>query len=325
MPATIAATNDNNFGAFKEARRAEQAGKPLPNVPVKAEAEASAPPPAPTSPEVGEKTAEPTPEARELSKRQQKQNDAIREAVDRATADLRAENERLKAAQKPASEPAKPPTPDQPEYKRIVAMPNAPKLADFDSVEEHAAAMALFVDDQREQARAAKEATERATSEVTKTIETFQGQITQAGGKAFLDKLIPEVQQLQPVEALHARGAGDQVGPLNVLTSAIVKSARAPQLLQYFSDHPDALDTVKACATVGDVYRALGTVEAKLDAPSPAAPAPKTITSASQPVTTLSTARSAAPADAEHAAIEQNDFRAFKAIQLEKRRAAQRA
>lgn len=309
--ASVAAVEKQDFGAFRQAEKAERAGKPLQAVAV-----------APTEDEPPAGTA---PVERQPSKRQQATNDAIRLAVDHATADLAAENAALRAKVAPApAEPAKPVPVTLPEYKRLMALPDFPKLADYDSLEEHSAAVSLFALDQRDAQRAGKDADAKAVEAITKTITGFQEQIATAGGKAFMDSLSPEVGALRPVEALHANGEAAKVGPLNVLTSEIVKSAHAPQLLKHFSDHPEDLDRIAACRNVAEVYTEYGKVLARVDTPASASVVPKTLTSAPPPPTTFGTARSAAPADASSAAVQSGDFRAFRASERAKAQ-AQRA
>lgn len=297
--ASHAAVVADDFGAFRAAERAEARGTPQPDVPV----------PPPAEPVATEPPPEP---ARTLSKRQQEQNERVRLAVERATADLRAENERLKATA-PKETPA-PPAPKPAPYKAYLELPGAPKLADFESLEEHSAAMAVFIADQRlaerEAVRAAEADARAAGAEAVKTLETYQGQIAAAGGTAFLDQLTPEVQQLRPVEALQARGE-TAIGPLNVLTSEIIKSAIAPQLLQHFSDHPEELRRFETLPHPAAVYRELGKLERALEPPSPSSASYAT---PPKPPRILEP-RPAAAADPVRAALDRNDFRAFRAAE----------
>src|SRR5438105_4829496 len=94
------ATGDQT--AFREARRAVQSGKPLPDVPITEEPDQPADSPA----------AAPVAEPEKLSRREREQqaaNERTRKAVEAATADVRAEVARLTAALASAKlEPPKP-------------------------------------------------------------------------------------------------------------------------------------------------------------------------------------------------------------------------
>lgn len=309
-PATVAATKARDFGAFKEARRAERAGTPLPAVETEAK---------PATP-----SAE-TPESRQLSKRQQDANERTRLAVERATADMKAELDRLKAevSQRSAAPKADtPPAPSTPEYKRILALPDAPKLTDFDgpdALAEHTAAVALFVaqhvETERSQRESAHRAATQAHQDAEKTITTFQGHIQKAGGKVFLDSLSPEVGALRPVEALEAHGQQAQVGPLNVLTSEIIKSDNPTKLLKHLSDHPDELARFAALRTPAAVLKEFGKLAALVDAPTPAAAPTKLVSSAPAPVRQVET-RNAAPRNPEIDAVTRRDFGAYRAARM---------
>jgi hypothetical protein len=150
-----AAVATGNTSAYREARRAERLGRPLDPVPVaKAEPQKAEP-----APDVKLDSAAPAqPEPKPISKRQEATNDAIRRAAEAATAQLRDENARLQAelAKHRPAEPAAPaqPATDTPAWKRYAAMPDAPKLEEFDSVPEFSAAMSLFIQDTRESERA---------------------------------------------------------------------------------------------------------------------------------------------------------------------------
>lgn len=318
ISASEAAVEKQSFADFRDAERAKETGKPLPPVEQSFEDLENKPPVIST-------------DGRSISKRQEKQNEAIREAVARATAEKDTEIARLRAAvPPPAAAPVTTSTAAAvPEWKRIAALPNAPKLSDtnpdgtavYATLEEFNAAQNWFIDDVRQQQRQAQTAEAKAVESVTQTITGYQGRIAEAGGKPFLDALIPEVQQLRPIESLIANGEPQRnIGPRNVLTSEIIKSASAPQLLKHFSDHPDELKEFDGLKNSTEVLIAFGKVLAKVDAPTQQA-ALKTVTSASPPPTTLSTARSAAPADAVAAAVNRNDFRAFRDAERAARRA----
>lgn len=324
--ATSAAVAQNDFLAVDEALRAESRGTPLPPVPVVAKDDA--------------KGAD-TPE-RELSKRQQKANEATQAAVTRATADLKAENERLLAQIRAGGAPkqaATPPPAAEPEYKRFLAMPDAPKLDQFDSLEEHSAAMSVFIGQQQraEWTRQESEKAERqhAVTKAETVVGAYNARIEAAGGEAFVASLSPEVRGLAPVEyyqweANEARLKGDEagaraslakIGPLATLKSCLLQSDVSAQAEKYLSDHPDELERFRALTTVGEVYVAFGKLEARLDSPS-SGPSPKVTTATAPPH--ISGTRSAAPPDARVRAILQNDFAAMEALDRQELLASRR-
>ena len=198
VSAVDAAVSEKNVSAFRDARRAEREGKPLPAVDVKA--------PEPVKPAEPVAPAQPD---RTLSRRQQDANDRIRDAVERARTADAAEIARLRALV-PAT-PAAPAPQTEAEYKRFLKLPDAPRLDQYDSVEEHTAAMALFISDKRYEERdeAAKQTAERTqTTDALRARDTaFQARISEAeiATPGYLDNLSDEIkslrQELNEVEA----------------------------------------------------------------------------------------------------------------------------
>src|SRR5580704_3429098 len=108
------------------------------------------------------KPAETKPQERQLSGRQRAINDAAAKAAESATETLRAENARLKADLDAARRPpaaAAPPAPApaaaappakaaEPAWKRIAALPGAPQLKDFETMDQYNIAAAVFVNEQ---------------------------------------------------------------------------------------------------------------------------------------------------------------------------------
>lgn len=333
VSAARAAADAGDFSAFDKAAVAERKGSPLPDVTQSAVVEAKSGAPVP-------------PAERELSKRQQEANERVRLAVEAATKDLRDENARLKAQSPPAaprSEPTAPPAasadaPTVPEWKRIASMPDAPKLADFDSVEEHAAAMAFFVNRalSTEAAASAQQRTEheqlgaahRARS------ESFFSKLdaAKAADPEFVTKLTPEVKALKPISGL---APGEPSGPLNVLWEQVYDSPHLDKLLLHFSADPQALRSFEQVpahlATLPPAQRArahiihmaqqLGALEARFSAPSApaAAPTPSTVSAAPPPVPSV-THKAGTSSDPAATAVARGDFAAFDRAEREKLR-----
>lgn len=250
-PSTISATRDaanrNDFSAFQEADTAARKGTPLEKVEAPAVEEA-----APANP--GNVAAPPV--ERAISKRQQDINDKIRVSTENATADLRREVEQLRAqlsrpapvAPQAPTKPAEPVATPQEEWERIAAMPNAPKLANFDSVESHAAAMSVFAFRtlQTEQANQHAQHTEQTQLSEAQAarVNTFSTRLQEAAAAdpTYATKLTPEVRALKPFGALEK---GEASGPRNVIAEQVYDSPVAPQVLLHLSEHPEALTALE--------------------------------------------------------------------------------
>jgi hypothetical protein len=249
--AAHAAVASGSSRDFRVARRAERAGTPLPPVPVSTEPAPAANTPAPTT-----TSPAPAPAADpQLSRRQQEANERTRRAVEQATADLRRELDSVRAQlPKPAAAtPPAAPTPSEPAWKKYHDHPDAPKIADFDSLSEHSAAMAHFVMEQanaeRAQASQQQELTSAQQARAGKFVEQLQA--AKVADPEFTNKLTPEVRALKPFGALQP---GEGAGPLNVVAEQVFDSPIAPKVLLHFSQHPDDL---RRLATVPDHIRAM--------------------------------------------------------------------
>lgn len=358
VSAERAASEAGDFSAFAAADLAKRTGTPLPDVAVEPNDDTPA--------------AAPGPDGRPISRRQAKINDAIRESVERATADSRAEiarltaeNARLRTPAAPAPTPAAPTpaaTPTVADYKRYAAMPEAPRLSDvdaagvpvFDSVEEHSAAMAAFVMEQRmaEQGAAAQRQREDASlAEAGRVRETRlreQLSAAQTADPAFGSKLSSEVRDLVPASSLRFDAQGQTVtaaghvvagvGPLNVLWDHVYNSAHVPQLLLHFSAHPEDLrrfetrpahlDALPLPTLIREWDRHIaiefGKLEASFAAAAPASapvvPAkPSTISSAPAPAPVHT--KTGSSGDAKAAALERGDFATFDRLDQAERAA----
>lgn len=329
-PETVSATFDaatkGDFAAFQDAESSARAGKPVADVPATPKAPA-ADGAAPVQP---------------VSKRQDEINNRIREAVDRATAETRAELDRLRAELKPAA-----PRTDQPKaeppaaaWKRFAQMPDAPKLAEFDSVEEHTAAMSFFINQKVHEERTSEAQSRAEHDELTaaqnQRVDTFVSRLNDAktADPEFVTKLTPDVRALKPFGGLQP---GEQGGPRNVIAEQIYDSPIAPQVLLHLSQHPEVMAALEAMpahiaslptqlrtkAHIQHIVREYGKLEGSLataaTADRPAAPS--TITAAPPPPPSVSS-RAGTGADPATAAVAKGDFAAFKRHEDAKRREA---
>jgi hypothetical protein len=340
LSAAHAAVAAGDTKGYREARRAERAHKPLPTVAVAAaasapSAEGAADPAAPVPP------AEPKLSRKE--REQQETNERVRTAVDRATADLRAEIAQLRGAA-----PSSVPRP------AASAPPEAPPQAKFPTLEQWSAAnpeksfddFLEARDEHREQQRTAAAQTRATADELSaaqqQRIEAFTKQLhdTRAADPDFVSKLTPDVLALKPFSGLKP---GEQGGPANILAEQIYDSPIAPKVLLYLSQHPEELArfttvppeiaakpvALRTGAHIQYIVREFGKLEGRLAVAAPAAaaapavPEPKTLTDAPAAPAALGS-RATEATDPKVAAIRSNDTRAYRQLRREERAAARR-
>lgn len=364
-PVTISATKDaatrGDFAAFERADLAAREGKPLAEVPPGEAAAAEKRPNARSAGRtaddqtqvvaIDDSTAQPDNRRTREQKEQDRINESIRTATDAATASLRAEiatlrsqlGERPAAATRPAVEE---PPKGTPEWKRYAALPDAPKIDDFDSVADHTAAMSFFIaktmlGESRAESQA-QTAAERATLAEQDRFDAFQTRIDARKTKDpdWSGKLSPEVRALKPFGALD-RTKGERGGPANVVCEQVINSPIADEVLLYLSEHGDVLTSLvtmpEAIARMGEgpaqrsahtrhivteVHRLEGRLMSTAAAPGASAPAEAAasspITKAPPPADTITRARSVT--DPREAALTKGDFAAFDRIEQEKER-----
>lgn len=316
------AANTGDFAAFDKAETAKRTGSPLPDVAVKA------------APAIEPPAAEP-PAPAQVSKRQQQINDYERRIAE--------QNERIArlearpATREPAAAAATPPETKAAEWKRLASMPDAPKLADFDSVEEHTAAMALFIADTRHAERIAeadqKRTAAQSDDERRQAVQTFDGRVD------AIAKTDPEiVSKIAPVAQWLGETAAKFGGPAATLSKLVMASDVGPQLLRHFGANPEALKTLLTppAALRGQpteavvlehmrqLLSAFDTLEKSFAStePPPAAPAasaaavPSTITAAPPPAPTIS--RPGTVTDPQAAAFTRGDFAEWDRLETAK-------
>lgn len=341
-PETITATRDaanrGDFNAFDKADSAARVGKPLAEV--AAPEKPATPDLEPVEPPAIGADGQPP----KLSRREREQNeinDRIRVAVDRATQGTQAELARLRAEisarPAPKSEASAPAPTPQAEHKRYLAMPGAPKLDQFDSIEEHAAAMAVFIADtrheERETARQQGEQRQQAHTAYDARLSAFDARVAEANAKdaTFSDRVRPISSQLQPTEDVRAfnaalargeiSGQPIAIGPLQSLADEILDSESSAALLDHFQQHPDDFNKFKTLRSPREVTRELAKIEARLvpaaaaAAPLPPVSKPKFISDAPPPAPIISTPHTSA--DPKASALARGDFATFDKLEMQ--------
>lgn len=244
--------------AYRAARHAERSGTPLVPAPAKAD-------PAPTDPAT---PAAPAPPVAGLSKKQQDANDRTRLAVEQATADLQAENARLKAQLAPPKT-ATPPA--------AVAPPAAtddprPKYEDFasetDPFTAHLEALALWSGRQAYKAEQVKAQQDRHREDFYAAQERLDAE----GLKAHPDF----------AEKLTALAKSGVVWPADV-SMAILKHPKGWELAYSLASDP-ALSQRVTLFDLGVLAASLATPPA---VPPVVAATPKLVTDAPAPPTQL--------------------------------------
>lgn len=309
--------------AYKAARHAENTGTPLPPKAAAAPAspvptdddpddlEAVAPVAAPVAPVV-------EPPARQLSKRQQDTNAAIRSAVDAATSALQAENARLRAQVTPP--PAAPRTPAptadlEPDVANKEAYPDGqfdPKfikdLASWQTRQD----LKAYGDRTDADARQHAAVTQFQTrADATRGIV----QAAIAADPKALDGIDPALHLLKPTLAL-APGEAPTFG--NVVADWLTDTQYPVQLLHHLSDRAEQvrLSNLSDAAFLREQGRLEAGFALKATPPAPAPPA-KLITEAPDPAHTLGSRPLDAP-DAIEGAVRSKDQAAYSAAKRAK-------
>lgn len=330
--AAEAAIASGDTRAFRDAKRAERAGQPLP---VPAAVEAAQDAEGDAAPAID---GQPQKENRKTraEREQERINETIRTAVAAAEAKLRAELAPPREAAQPAADA--PPADQIPTWKQFASLPDAPKLGQFDSVEEHTAAMATFVAEKMLQARDAASAHQQQTaaqaSAAQAEVDTFLGRLDEAkkADPEFATKLSADVKALKPFGALTP---GEVGGPSNVVAAELMKSPEAARLLLHLSTPGELakLTTVpqqiaampegraKIAAHIAHIRAEIHRLEGRLAAA--AAPSSPTahITAAPDPAETLGS-RPTLVGDAEAQAIKRGDTRAYRELKRQQRAAS---
>lgn len=325
VPASAHAVSENNFTSFREARGAERQGKPLPPVePVTTETPAVDAAGKPTTPDPNAAPA-PAPEARELSRRQREANDRTQRAVDQATADLRAENARLRAMLPQTPPTPQAPAPTQKDHERFLSMPDAPKLEHYEyDVEKYSAAMGVFIANKLFEERTTQIQQEQARTESDRARSArdtaFHDRIAEVKktDPAFFESISDEVLSLKPFDRLEP---GERPGARNAIAEEILSSEYGPQLMRHLSETAGELARLERLGPT-DLFMELGALRAQFRQAATKQPT-KTLSTAPTPPTVLGTKPSAPVSDV-RAAVSSGDFTGFRETRLRERTANMR-
>jgi hypothetical protein len=343
VSAERAAADTGDFGAFDRAAVARKQGKPLADVAPTASAQANGDNGAG---EHGERT---------ISRRQQAINDYERRI---AQQEQRLRDLESRVARPPASpanghpspEPpangqsnGQPPAPESAKQRaaRYLALPDAPKVDDFDTYPEYTAAQSLFLNDKL-QAEAADVASRRQAQQaqherlITRD-QTFRERLTAAkdADPAFVPGLSEEAKNLGGLE--HAKRQGVPAGPAHIIGELLYDSPQAVPFLRAISADPTLLASlvtppaaiqqlpppVRVKAHIDHLVTEFRRLEGRLayetslaaadTAPRDDAP-PSSVSSAPPPPPTLTKAgRSADPV---RSALDRGDFAAYDAAEM---------
>jgi len=172
---------------------------------------------------------------------------------------IRAEGERDALRPKAAPE-----TPAQ-EWKRFRAMPDAPKVEDFDAYDDFTAALGLFIADKRYDERQAKAAEQQDASATgardRERFAHFSGKLD----AEFLSGLDARIADLPHRGVLKP---GERGTVFHDIGDEIIDADNPKHVMQYLSDHPDEFQRIASLPSRTHVARAI----AKLDTPLSAAP-----------------------------------------------------
>ena len=135
--------------------------------------------------------------------------------------------------------------------------------------------------DKAEAERSVRDRQRSFQSEMQKHFESFDKQMSEAGGAAFLEELVPELQDLEP--SVFALADGRTPNAANALADECLRSADAPRLMRFLSAHPDVIQRLSTLRP-REFEREMGKIESKLeDAATAGNPAPKPSSQAPRP------------------------------------------
>lgn len=203
------------------------------------------------------------------------------------------------------------------EAAKFRAMPDAPKIEDFESYDDWAIEMASFVADKKLEARdtrskqeaAQRQEEQRVTEQAEKASERFHSYLEK--NPAAKERISPELLAIVPISQLQP---GEAVGAHNFIAEQIFQSDFTGELAEHFSTDAGVQEFQALMRLSPDaILRAIGRLEARFDQGGvtvSSTRSPKTISTTPDPAETLGR-RPAAPADAADAALASGDFTAY--------------
>ena len=254
VSASRAAAESGDFGAFDRAEVAKKQGKPLPDVAPSASAQPEA---------EGE---DGTTGTRTVSRRQQAINDYERRIAEQEQR-IRALETRPRA-EPPPSNGHQPPANGQPtatngqptsqpaaetakqRVARLLALPDAPKVEEFDSYPEYTAAQTLFLNGELAREQTAiqdqRQAQQAQHQRLITRDQTFRARLTEAktADPAFVEHLSDEAKNLGGIA--HAQRSGVAPGPVHIIGELLYDSPQAVPFLRAISADPALLQQLVA-------------------------------------------------------------------------------
>lgn len=202
------------------------------------------------------------------------------------------------------------------EAARFRAMPDAPKLENFESYDDWAIEMASFVADKKLEAREARSREEskarheeqQFTEKAKKAGERFQSYLEK--NPAAKERIRPELMAIVPVSQMQP---GERPGPHNFIAEQIFESDFTGELADHFSTDAGIQDFQRLMRLGPDqILREIGRLEARFvtQADASSTRSPKTISTAPDPAETLGK-RPAQTADRLESALLTGDFSAY--------------
>lgn len=327
ISATRDAANQGDFAAFDKADIAARSGKPLEPV-------------AATEKPVDGADASGSPAERQVSRRQQDANERTRAAVERATSDLRAELDRVKAqmpapvqanaALPPAQVEAPQPVAVPPE--KFQAMEAWLKTHPEGSLEDFLDARDDWRDQRAEVVSRQRTAQQEHDTQLRTQAQSFAERLTKAKAEdpEFVTSLRPELASAKPLSGLKQ---GERATFANVVAEIAFHSEAPAALLKHLSLHPEDAETITTLpqhqwltAVARLDGRLVGAPAPSESHPSPSsaarapatAAAPSPISAAPVPSPSISRARSTS--DPQASAFSRNDFAEWDRIEQQKER-----
>lgn len=327
QPATHAAVVNQSTSEYRAARNAERAGKPLPAVPIAAEPDTPLAAAAPAPPQLSRKERD-----------QQDANDRTRKAVEAATADLRAELDRVKASvaaprSAPATAVADPPAPAAEKFPTLDIWAEKNPGKTFD---DYLDARDDFRTEQATKAAKVDQEFKTRSEDLTKRGQAFSSAMGEAikAEPDLADKIPPAMRDPQASIPLSAMSP-EQLKTAkfsNLVAEAAFRSAnggsgKPAELLKYLHANQAEAVRIAGIAQQYGTFEALIALEriderlaARATAAPTAQPKPKTLTSAPAQQETLGH-RPAEATDPKDAAVRRGDTRAYREARREERRA----
>lgn len=255
---------------------------------------------------------------------------------------LRDELERDEARGPKAGKPAEAAAADtakkDPEWKKYRAMPDAPKSDDFDSLDDYAAAMTVFIADKRAEERFPQLYDERSKADraMSEREAAFEHTLTETESRVskeleadpeILDRIDPRWKALPPSERMPD---GEKPTLLHWIKDQVTfKSQHTLKLSEKLTMNENAeLRRLLAMRDPERILRALAVMDASFDSPGDTAAdsdeaadkRPSRVSKAPAPATTLGK-KPAPGVDPVKKAIAENDFDTFNALESQRERA----